>query len=53
MVTINEMIEELVVYYEAAGLVNIYESEFSHKTEDEIRKLYHVTFKENCKYIYR
>ena len=42
--TIEEMIEELELYYEAAGFADIHERELKHKTEDEIRELYHVTF---------
>ncbi|MFW2491553.1 hypothetical protein ACN077_23785 [Clostridium chromiireducens] len=45
--TVEKMIEELEVYYEAAGFNDINEMELKHKTEDEIRKLYSVTFVEN------
>ncbi|NRY63810.1 hypothetical protein [Clostridium beijerinckii] len=45
--TIETMIEELEMYYEAAGFEGIYERELKHKTEDEIRELYNVTFIEN------
>ncbi|MVX66479.1 hypothetical protein GKZ28_22650 [Clostridium chromiireducens] len=45
--TLEKMIEELEAYYEAAGFNDIYEMELKHKTEDEIRKLYSVTFVEN------
>ena len=42
--TIEEMIEELELYYEAAGFADIHERELKHKTEDEIRDLYYATF---------
>lgn len=45
--TIEKMIEELEMYYEAAGFDNIYDMELKHKIEDEIRELYKVTFEEN------
>lgn len=45
--TIEKMIEELEMYYEAAGFANIYEKELKNKTEDEILQMYNVTFKEN------
>ena len=44
--TIEEMIEELEMYYEAAGFADIHKRELKNKTEDEIRELYNVTFKE-------
>lgn len=45
--TIETMIEELEMYYEAAGFKDIYERELKLKTEDEIRELYNITFIEN------
>ena len=45
--TIEKMIEELEMYYEAAGFEDIYERELKTKTEDEIREMYNVTFTEN------
>jgi hypothetical protein len=45
--TIEKMIEELEMYYEAAGFADIHERELKVKTEDEIRELYRVTFVEN------
>jgi hypothetical protein len=45
--TIEKMIEELEMYYEAAGFKDINERELKHKTEDEIRELYNATFIKN------
>ena len=45
--TIEKMIEELKIYYEAAGVADIYERELKNKTEDEIQEMYNVTFTEN------
>ena len=42
--TIEEMIDEFEIYYEAAGFVDIYERELKYKTDDEIRKLYKYNF---------
>jgi len=42
--TIGKMIEELEMYYEAAGFAGINERDLKHKTEDEIRELYNITF---------
>ena len=42
--TIEEMIDELEIYYEAAGFVDIYERELKYKTDNEIRKLYKYNF---------
>lgn len=42
--TIEKMIEELEMYYEAAGFTDIHERELKNKTEDEIRELYNATF---------
>lgn len=44
--TIEEMIDELEIYYEAAGFKDIYERELQYKTDDEIRKLYKYNFVE-------
>lgn len=44
--TIEKMIEELEMYYEAAGFADINERDLKHKTEDEIRELYNITFVE-------
>ena len=38
--TKEEMIEELEIYYEAAGFKHIYERELKRKTDEEIKKLY-------------
>lgn len=38
--TREEMIQELEVYYEAAGFENIYERELKNKTDEEIKALY-------------
>ena len=46
---IEKMIEELEMYYEAAGFADIYERELKYKTEDEIRQLYKVNFIEKNK----
>lgn len=45
-VSIKDMIEDLEQYYEAAGFSDYYERELKGKTEDEIREIYRVTFKE-------
>lgn len=44
--TIEKMIEELEMYYEAAGFADINERDLKHKTQDEIRELYNITFVE-------
>ena len=43
----QEMIEELVMYYEAAGFADIYERELKDKTEDEIREVYSTNINKN------
>jgi len=45
---IEEMLEELEMYYEAAGFKDIFNEELKYKTEDEIRELYRATFEEDC-----
>ena len=44
--TIEKMIEEVEMYYEAAGFKDINKRELKNKTEDEIRELYNITFVE-------
>lgn len=44
--TIEKMIEELEMYYEAAGFADINERDLKHKTEDEILELYNITLVE-------
>ena len=45
--TIEEMIEELEIYYEAAGFEHIYERELKRKTDEEIKKLYEQEILDN------
>lgn len=45
--TIEEMIEELEAYYEAAGFKDINERELKLKTEAEIKELYDSIFRKN------
>lgn len=45
--SIEEMIEDLEQYYEAAGFTDFYQRELKNKTPDEIRGLYRTTFDEN------
>ena len=45
--SIEDMIEDLEQYYEAAGFSDFYQSELKNKTPDEIRELYRTTFDEN------
>lgn len=42
---IEDMIEDLVAYFEAAGFDDFYECELKNKTDDEITDLYKQTFK--------
>ena len=46
-ITIEEMIEELEIYYEAAGFEHIYERELKRKTDEEIKKLYEQEILDN------
>ncbi len=46
--SIDNMVEELEQYYEAAGFTDFYQRELKNKTEDEIRELYRSTFEDNC-----
>ena len=39
-ISIEEMIEDLIQYYEAAGFDDVYERELKNKTEKEIEELY-------------
>lgn len=45
--TIEEIIGGLVMYYDSAGFAEIDKRELTLKTEDEIRELYRITFREN------
>ena len=45
--SIEDMIEDLEQYYEAAGFSDFYQRELKNKTPDEIRELYRTTFDEN------
>lgn len=44
---IEDMIEDLELYYESAGFSDFYQRELKNKTPDEIRELYRTTFDEN------
>ena len=44
---IEDMNEDLVAYFEAAGFDDFYEHELKNKTDDEIADLYKQTFKED------
>ena len=45
--SIDNMVEDLEQYYEAAGFSDFYQRELKNKTPDEIRELYRTTFDEN------
>lgn len=45
--SIDEMIEDLEQYYEAAGFSDFYQRELKNKPPDEIRELYRTTFDED------
>ncbi len=49
--SMDEMIEELTMYYEAAGFEDFYSKELKNKTEKEIYDLYNETFPENTQEI--
>lgn len=46
---IEEIIEELVMYYEAAGFADFYQKELKNKSEDEIKELYRINILEKNK----
>ena len=46
--SIDNMVEELEQYYEAAGFTDFYQRELKNKTEDEIRELIRSSFEDNC-----
>ena len=45
--SIEDMIEDLEQYYDAAGFSDFYQRKLKNKTLDEIRELYKTTFDEN------
>jgi hypothetical protein len=50
--TIDEMLEELQQYYEAAGFSDFYEDELEMKTDEEIQELYDSTFNDDDEFDY-
>lgn len=44
---LQDMIGELEEYYEAAGFENYYDNVLAGKSEEQIRKMYEDTFKQN------
>ena len=45
--SMEDMIEDLEQYYEAAGFSDFYQRELKNKTPDEICELYRTTFDED------
>ncbi len=45
--SVEDMIEDLEQYYEAAGFSDFYQRKLKNKPPDEIRELYRTTFDED------
>lgn len=45
--TIEEMLDDLEAYFEAAGLADVRRRVLNGLTDDKVREMYHVTFEED------